>query len=72
MLRRRPSPKPSVERSFASRSVPHFIISVAFLGLLTYLLKGDDPRISLWGGLAMALVYGILVITLEGILRRRR
>jgi hypothetical protein len=58
--------------SFAGRSIPHFLLSVLFLGLVTYLLKGRELNFSLWGGLAMAFVYGAIAVILEAILHRQR
>lgn len=58
--------------SFAGRSIAHFLVSVVFLGLVVYLLKGRDLNVSLWGGLAMALAYITVGVVVEAILRRRR
>lgn len=59
-------------RSFAGRSIPRFLMSVLFLGLVLYLLKGCDLNFSLWGGLAMALAYVLIGVAVEAVLRRRR
>lgn len=54
------------------KSIAGFLMSVAILGVGLYFLKGRDLKFSLWGALAMACVYGIVVVILDLVLRRRR
>lgn len=48
------------------------VLGVVFLGIMAYLLKGDEFNFSIWGGLAMAAVFLGIGVLIEFIVGRRR
>jgi len=47
------------------------VVSVVFLGVMLYLLKGRELDFSLWGGIAMAAVFLGIGVVLDLVLSRR-
>jgi len=61
-----------MQRSRRPPESARFLLSIAFLGSIFYLLKGRELNFSIWGGIAMAAAYVGIGLLLEFILRRRR
>lgn len=61
-----------MKRSESGLQPVRILLAVLFLGVVFYLLKGDELDLSLWNGLAIASVYLGICVLLELILGRRR